>query len=110
LKSHYWHGNLRELKNVIKRAVLMSESNEMGTAQLPFEIAHPTDDVLATGKISESTGLETLKEVVESAEKYAIIQALKKTEYNKSKTAALLDVDRKTLYNKIKAYDISLTR
>lgn len=110
LKNHYWHGNLRELKNVIKRAVLMSESNEMGTAQLPFEIAHPTDDVLDTGKISESTGLETLKEVVESAEKYAIMQALKRTEYNKSKTASLLGVDRKTLYNKIKAYNISLTR
>lgn len=110
IEQYYWHGNLRELKNVIKRAVLMTTGDLIGTAQLPFEIAHPTEDALPEDALPNANGMGTLKEVAENAEKYAIIQALKRTAYNKSKTAELLDVDRKTLYNKIKAYDISLTR
>ena len=50
-----------------------------------------------------------LKDAASSAEKEAIIQALVKTNYNKSQAARYLKIDRKTLYNKIKQYNISLT-
>ncbi len=105
LKSFYWHGNLRELRNVVNRAVLLSQGDIITVACLPDEIINPdsntTDDRIINGSFSG-----TLKEVTENAERAAIIATLKRTDYNKTKTAKILDVDRKTLYNKLKAYGI----
>ena len=58
---------------------------------------------------STSPSETNLKDAASSAEKAAIIQALVKTKYNKSQAARYLNIDRKTLYNKIKQYNISLT-
>lgn len=107
LKSYYWHGNLRELKNVVKRAVLLSTGSLVETMALPEEIQTPTSsepdfDISFNGKIPSS-----LKKVAEAAERAAILEVLKRTNGNKSKTAELLGVDRKTLYNKLGAYNIS---
>lgn len=110
LKDYYWHGNLRELKNVIKRAVLLTTDSHIDTAQLPIEIVNgilESDHTAADGAGISTAG--TLKEVTERAERLAIIEALKRTNFNKSKTAEVLEVDRKTLYNKINAYSINLS-
>lgn len=112
LKKYYWHGNLRELKNVIKRAVLLTPGEEIDTAQLPIEIVNAMPEMGADhGNGQEVFSTDgSLKQVAERAERQAILQALKRTNYNKSKTAEILDVDRKTLYNKINAYGINLKR
>lgn len=105
LKSYYWHGNLRELGNVVKRAVLLCGDDKVNTEHLPQEIS--TTAVSSIHNMSESDGTPTtLKEVAEQAEKRAIIEVLERSAGNKTKTAELLDVDRKTLYNKMKAYGI----
>ncbi|MEQ9298631.1 MAG: sigma-54 dependent transcriptional regulator [Cyclobacteriaceae bacterium] len=105
LKSYYWHGNLRELGNVVKRAVLLCGDDKVNTEHLPQEIA--TTAVGSIHNMRESDGTPTtLKEVAEQAEKRAIIEVLERSAGNKTKTAELLDVDRKTLYNKMKAYGI----
>jgi two-component system response regulator HydG len=113
LKNHYWHGNLRELRNVIKRAVLLAESKMVLDENLPEEIRKPELSFQYDQQVEESVPaaeeeVGDLKSIVERAEKQAILNVLKRTGYNKSKTADILKVDRKTLYNKMKAYEISL--
>lgn len=120
LKEYYWHGNLRELLNVVKRAVLLTQGDYVQVEALPHEIVHPTylspeeantqvfTDSIRPGTtvIAQSSG--NLKSVSENAERAAILRVLEKTGYNKTKAAEVLNIDRKTLYNKLKAYDIHL--
>lgn len=108
LKEYYWHGNLRELRNVIKRAVLLSSHNDTITlASLPQEIVAPVYFEEKTMGIN-TIDTTNLRSVSENAERNAIISVLEKTGYNKTKAAEVLKIDRKTLYNKLKAYDINL--
>jgi two-component system response regulator HydG len=105
--SYYWYGNLRELNNVIKRAVLLTTGDEIQAESLPQEITQSTglpqdgDGFVA----EENVGL--LKSIAWTAERQAIIDALEKVNYNKSKASELLNIDRKTLYNKLKLYNIT---
>ncbi len=96
-KHYRWPGNLREMQNVIKRAVLLTVDNEVQIASLPKEVIQPHLK-------------DTLKETLSKSEfeKERIIAALKRTNFNKSKAAKLLKVTRKTLYNKINSYDLDL--
>jgi len=107
-QNYFWHGNLRELQNVVKRAVLLTEGDIVKTDSLPSEIISP--DYLS--KVGENGGHRSpsadLKAVSENAERNAIIDVLEKTGYNKTKAAEVLKIDRKTLYNKLKAYDINI--
>lgn len=125
LKEYYWHGNLRELQNVVKRAVLLAQSEYVTVECLPHEITSPAyilDDGISTVGVANmsdslrpgtttpviSQPASNLKSVSENAERSAILKVLEKTGYNKTKAAEVLNIDRKTLYNKLKAYDIHL--
>ncbi len=109
LKNHFWHGNLRELNNVVKRAVLLCQNDQITLDCLPEEIISPTYFSEETKGLSEEDPNKTdLKAVSENAEKLAIINTLRQTGNNKTKAAELLKIDRKTLYNKLKAYGIDL--
>ncbi len=119
-KNYIWYGNLRELKNVIKRATLLSDDGLIEASSLPFEISNynklqfekqpePAVDLPAipadeeereSSKVAETT----LKGASIDAEYEMILRALKKVNFNKSKAAKLLNIDRKTLYNKMKQY------
>ncbi len=96
-----WFGNLRELKNVVKRSVLLCPSEYISPSVLPDEIKK----IPAETTNKEAIGL---KGASWEAEKDAVLQALEDAQYNKSKAAELLNVDRKTLYNKIKQFDIEI--
>lgn len=101
LIKYHWPGNIRELRNVIKRSVLLTQGNTIMKQVLPSELTNP---VLRTQpKLNEIIDLKT---VVEEAEKKAILRVLEKTGNNKSRTADLLGIDRKTLYNKLSIYGI----
>lgn len=99
LLNYNWPGNIRELKNVVKRCVLLSSETVINEEDLPLEI-----------KVNETTpkigGSLLLKDVTAKAEIDAINSALKLANNNKSKAAKLLGVDRRTLYNKLEQYDI----
>jgi two-component system response regulator HydG len=105
-RQHHWPGNIRELKNVMKRATLLTTSATIEMDAIPVEIQNPGLYQMEDSPINVDN--LDLRQVAEKAEKKAIIAALKKTGMNKSKTAELLNVDRKTLYNKIKAYGIEI--
>lgn len=100
-ENYSWPGNIRELKNVVKRAVLLTEGEFITADVLPLEIRQPTVEFG-----SAHTDSLLLKDVVEQAESRAILKALETTNNNKSKCAELLGVDRKTLYNKMNAYGL----
>ena len=93
LASHSWPGNLRELNNVVKRAVLLTRGNKITTAEL----------TQAMGQIRTDNVLQLHDE---DTERQRIITALQQTNGNKSKAARLLGVDRKTIYNKIEKLGI----
>ncbi len=111
LSDYQWYGNLRELNNVVKRAVLLTSGDEINLESLPQEIlnaaAYRSDSVVSSGE-PERESSNLLKSVTINAERQAIIDVLEKTGFNKSKAAEVLKIDRKTLYNKLKAYDIKL--
>jgi two-component system response regulator HydG len=105
-----WYGNLRELKNVMKRAVLMAEGEQIDTDCFPYEILHPETDHTQTQTVT-AQHINTdskLKHASSEIEKKLIIETIQEAGYNKSKAAKILNIDRKTLYNKIKLYDIKL--
>ncbi len=95
-KNYSWPGNLRELRNVVRRAVLLTKSSVVDVDVIPEEISfapsHPNN--------FREARAESEKEIVEDA--------LKKAGNNKSKAAKLMGVDRKTLYNKLKRFNINL--
>jgi len=106
LTNYYWHGNLRELNNVIKRSVLLTVGDVVQMDSLPQEIIQANNSMPAPG-ISMEDNVGLLKSIAGSAERQAIIDILEKVNYNKSKAAELLKIDRKTLYNKLKLYSIN---
>jgi two-component system, NtrC family, response regulator HydG len=99
-QSYSWPGNIRELKNVIKRSVLLSKTNIIAIESLPHELANynPSENNGSNGN--------DLKNLKEKIEYQRIVAVLEKTKYNKSKAAQILNIDRKTLYNKMKQFDI----
>jgi DNA-binding NtrC family response regulator len=97
LKSHEWPGNVRQLQNEIQRAVLMCDENVVEARDL---------------SISTTTAITTDEEeanltIMEAMERNTIIQMLQETGGNKLETAKRLGIGRQTLYNKIKAYNIT---
>lgn len=118
-RKYVWHGNLRELKNVVKRATLMADSSVIDIKSIPFELVNyrklqfenSAEQVPVAANRESTTAAQPaamrepgLKSVSIDAEYEWILETLKKVDFNKSKAAKLLKIDRKTLYNKIKQY------
>lgn len=109
LVSHTWMGNLRELNNVIKRAVLLSTGETVEMEQMPIEIiAGPSMRPRVPGPEAGAATGDDLRAVSQQAEKQAILTALERNGFNKSKTADMLRIDRKTLYNKLRTFGIEI--
>lgn len=103
--AYHWPGNIRELKNVIKRAVLLTQGSLIESIVLPPEILNP-NFFAGTSTEDDDDRITDLKTVVEKAETKAILKVLEKTAFNKSRCAEILGIDRKTLYNKMNAYGL----
>ncbi|MFO8022063.1 MAG: sigma-54 dependent transcriptional regulator [Perlabentimonas sp.] len=105
--NHYsWPGNIRELRNVIRRAVLVEQGSQISVKSLPPEII--SSKYKQNNSSSSNSQPENLKQLKELAEKDLILSTLEKVRYNKSKAANLLNIDRKTLYNKMKQYGLQI--
>lgn len=114
---HYeWPGNLREMRNVVKRSVLLSTGNFIETDVLPYEIKENKPLLRDNGEVSSHVADDSkvlrddtdLKLFSSKNEEQLIKTALEKSKYNKTKAANILGIDRKTLYNKMKLYGIEL--
>jgi two-component system, NtrC family, response regulator HydG len=112
--QYSWPGNLREFRNVVRRAVLLTKAGEkINAASLPWEItntelnAENIDSVRSTPSpvLPSSAKKELdLKDAASRAEYETIMTVLQQVNFNKKKAAEVLNIDRKTLYNKIKNF------
>jgi DNA-binding NtrC family response regulator len=95
LLNHTWRGNVRELENVIERAVIFAEGRPIGVEDLPFATEGITDDVG-----------EDLKEALRQFERQHIIYSLRRHQYDKSETAKQLGIGVSSLYRKLEELNI----
>jgi two-component system response regulator AtoC len=111
LRNYEWPGNIRELRNVIERAIILETGDTLKVEDLPVEIANPSGSIK---KLSGTPAIHSMKSSPESVpdgislfelEKNAIIQALNKTNNNQTKAAKLLGISRDTLRYKVKKYN-----
>ena len=100
LNQYQWPGNIRELKNVIERSVILEDSDQLSFQTLPVEIQVAANNFQSKGKILSAFELA-------SAEKIHIQKVLIYTKGNKTETAKLLNIGLTTLYRKIEEYQIS---
>ena len=109
LKSHSWPGNIRELENVLERAVAFSKSDEIAPENLLFSSAvldqRSNRDTEAP---SSQSGYQLAGKTLEQIERDAIIQTLKMLDGNKAQTARTLGISEKSIYNKMKRLKIEL--
>ncbi|MDP2157947.1 MAG: sigma-54 dependent transcriptional regulator [Nitrospirota bacterium] len=98
LQKYSWPGNIRELKNVLERLVIMT----------PSKTISKVDIIAAYSPRSDYFTLTVLKDARDAFEKDFIIRKLEENSWNVSRTAELLDVERSNLHRKIKAYDIKM--
>lgn len=106
LKQQNWYGNLRELRNVIRRSVLFSYDNILRKENLPDFHREQKNNKQSDVIIDNTISYQKLS--LKSDEKEQIIAALNQSGGNKTLAAKLLKIDRKTLYNKMHLYNIEL--
>ncbi len=100
LMRHSWPGNVRQLRNVIERAVILAVGNLIEPSQLPAEVLE--DARSASTKMVIPDGVTAAE-----AERFLILQTLERTENNKAEAARRLGLDVKTIRNKLKTYEKS---
>jgi two-component system NtrC family response regulator len=96
LEAYNWPGNVRELKNIIERAIILSDNNELDASLLPYEFENPIN------KNGNSISAFDLS----SVEKLHIQRVLNHTHGNRAETARLLNIGIATLYRKLKEYGL----
>ena len=96
LQAHAWPGNVRELRNAVERAVILAEGEELGLEHLPPDV-QAADPEGAALRVPLGTPLDTV-------EREVIQATLRRTGGNKLRTATLLGISEKTLYNKLHRY------
>lgn len=109
--NYAWPGNLREFRNVVRRSVLLTPKGKVQANTLPWEITQQTNTPPLSSKSTTATENTPqhvsydLKDASSKAEYDAIMKVLQEVNFNKTKAAEILKIDRKTLYNKIKLYE-----
>ena len=98
LLAHDWPGNVRELENIIELAVVLAEAETIGPADLPAELQTAPGGVALLGSPLS----------LEQVETQHLLRVLRKNDGNKRKTARDLEIDTKTLYNKLKKLDMAV--
>ncbi len=109
IQSYSWPGNVRELKNLIERLVIMSPGNTITRAQLPQSICGKPHSA-STEQSSITLSADTFRCAKEEFEKEFLTQKLEENEWNISRTAESIEIERSNLHRKIKSYGIELKK
>lgn len=110
--DYSWPGNLREMRNVIRRAILLSNGKSVSVSGLPPEVVYSrkfnfsdhTEEVDST--VRKQKPVRSLKNAAAGAEAEVLRKVLEEVKYNRTKAAQQLGIDRKTLFNKMRQYDL----
>ncbi|HET6441214.1 MAG TPA: sigma-54 dependent transcriptional regulator, partial [Phycisphaerae bacterium] len=105
MQMYDWPGNVRQLENVMERAVVLSKNHVIGVEDLPDEVAEPGARGTA---VAGSGGILPLKKALEVPEKGIILRALEANHGSRQATAEALGINRTTLYKKMKRYGIEM--
>jgi two-component system nitrogen regulation response regulator NtrX len=115
LQRHRWRGNIRELRNTVERLMIMTPADVVRLEDLASEVRsgepRPADEpaLAAAGGAAEgraATGAGTLREFKDAAERAYLVQKLRETNWNISKTAEIIDTPRSNLYKKLEQHGI----
>ncbi len=113
LRAYVWPGNVRELENVIERAVVLSRATQVGVDDLPRHVIENSAGKLlpphargAAGATWSAGRPQSLSDALREPERQIILACLEANGWNRQKTAELLDINRTTLYKKMKAYGL----
>jgi two-component system, NtrC family, response regulator AtoC len=107
LQSYNWPGNIRELENALCSAMIMCEGSVIKPSDLPARIRGEKEVVgNGSGELDRSTLAGAVRDVTENIEKMLIMSRLADMNYNRTATADSLGISRKTLFNKMRQYDL----
>ncbi len=102
LQNYSWPGNLRELRNIADRSMILCSGNTIEVEDLPISVREKSRVSLSRELVGDS-----LKEIMENTEKKAILDALERTGNNREKASSILKIHRTGLYQKMKKYNIT---
>lgn len=98
LRSYHWPGNIRELENILERAMILNEKGEITPEYLSVPVQSDSDQGIdAVGK---------LKIIMDAAEKKAVMNSLEQANHNRSEAARILGISRSNLYDRLKKFNI----
>ena len=109
IQEYAWPGNVRELKNLIERLVIMSPGNTITRGQLPQSI-FGKQQLTSTDHGSITLSADTYRTAKEEFEKEFLVQKLGENDWNISRTAEAIEIERSNLHRKIKSYGIELKK
>ncbi len=106
LVNYNWPGNIRELENIIERAVILDTDDLIENDDLPELLVKNAVSLAGASADTDNNGAASLKDALKEPEKVYILQIMKEVGWNKKKAANKLGVNRTTLYNKLKKYNL----
>ena len=109
IQEYSWPGNVRELKNLIERLVIMSPGNTITRGQLPQSI-FGKQQLASTDQSSITLSADTYRSAKEEFEKEFLVQKLEENDWNISRTAEAIEIERSNLHRKIKSYGIEFKK
>ncbi len=107
LLEYEWKGNVRELENVLERAIVMTEGETISAEYLPEEILRPRSQIQVNIPESQISLKDVVREVTHISEKTLISRALQQTNNNRTQAAKLLNISHRALMYKLKEYELS---
>jgi two-component system nitrogen regulation response regulator NtrX len=110
LKRYHWPGNVRELKNIIERILIMTPGRTITCEDIPDLRDGRMAPELAPPTLDGALALATLREAREEFEREFIIQKLDENDWNISRTAEIIELERSNLHRKIKTYGIDVRK
>ncbi len=110
MKNYDWPGNVREMKNIIERLVIMTPGGTISDKHIPDYIAGEAGREIGAPRVDAFHEINSLREAREEFEKEFIIQKLEENNWNISKTADSIELERSNLHRKIRSYGIDLKK
>jgi len=110
LKQYHWPGNVRELRNIIERILIMTSGPAITRDDIPDLHGGHCESPSACPTLEGALALSTLREAREEFEREFIIQKLEENDWNISRTAEIIELERSNLHRKIKSYGIEVRK
>ena len=120
LRAYHWPGNVRQLKNCLERAVILSNNGRVTLAELPPEVTRPAvvqpaapgavPTPVAAGEPAVPAAVPSTPGSLREVERQQILAALEKTGWHRGKTAEILGISPSTLYRRLRDYDLEKRR